>query len=319
MIPQLINLQRKIRANLSILYNHNEVNTKKEQKLSEEVKILGNKIIKSRKNNYKKTHKIFSNETLKIIINKKLLNFLQYSFIQKMFFVHNRLFLNTYLREFKKSKDWHFWNKLIKENNVGNPVRYFLDSSTSGNKIFQTYHLKKYQEFSKNKIKNYRFIFEFGGGYGNMATTFLKINPKLKYLIFDTPEINLLQYYYIKKNNIDVGIGYKNKNKKIVLVNSFRDLKKIINENQDLKKLFIANWSLSEAPLKLRKNIDILLNKFDNQLISFQKIFENIDNLKYFKKLNKNNLEKNRISKLIEVPKIKDNYYLFSKQKNKSI
>ena len=103
------------------------------------------------------------------------------------------------------------------------------------------------------------------------------------------------------------------------MVNSFRDLKKIINENQDLKKLFIANWSLSEAPLKLRKNIDILLNKFDNQLISFQKIFENIDNLKYFKKLNKNNLEKNRISKLIEVPKIKDNYYLFSKQKNKSI
>ena len=32
-----------------------------------------------------------------------------------------------------------------------------------------------------------------------MATTFFKINPKLKYVIFDTPEINVLQYYYIKK------------------------------------------------------------------------------------------------------------------------
>ncbi len=315
MITQLINIQRKIRANLSIFYNKKEINNHKEKILSEEVKILGNKILKLSQNNYKKTHKIFSKETLKIIVNKKLLNFLQYSFIQKMFFVHNRLFLNSYLKEFKKSRDWHFWKKLITENNIGNPVRYFLDSTTSGNKIFQTYHLKKYQEFLNGKINNYKFIFEFGGGYGNMATIILKINPKLKYVIFDTPEINLLQYYYLRKNNIDVGIGYKNKNQKVVLVSSLKDLIKIINENKNLKSLFIANWSLSETPLKLRNNIDKLLNKFDHQLISFQKIFENIDNLKYFSKLNRKNLKKSRVSRLIEVPKIKDNFYLFSKPK----
>ena len=126
-----------------------------------------------------------------------------------MFFVHNRLFLNQYLNELKRSKSWSFWKKLINENDIGNPVRYFLDPQTSGNKIFQTYHLKKYQEFSDKKIKNYKFIFEFGGGYGNMATTFLKLTQKLKYVIFDTPEINVLQYYYIKKNNLDVGISYE--------------------------------------------------------------------------------------------------------------
>ena len=65
----------------------------------------------------------------------------------------------------------------------------------------------------------------------------------------------------------------------------------------------------------MRKNIDILLSKFDYQLISFQKNFENIDNLKYFKKLNNINLKKKRVSRLIEVPKIKNNYYLFSKSK----
>ena len=315
MISQIIDIQRKIRASLSIFYNKNELNNEREKKLSEEAKILGENILKSKRSNYKKTHKIFSNKTLNIILNKKLLNFLQYSFIQKMFFVHNRLFLNQYLNELKRSKSWSFWKKLITENDIGNPVRYFLDPQTSGNKIFQTYHLKKYQEFSDKKIKNYKFIFEFGGGYGNMATTFFKINPKLKYVIFDTPEINVLQYYYIKKNNLDVGIGYENRNKKIVLIHSFKDLKKIIYQNQNLKKLFIANWSLSETPLKLRKNIDILLSKFDYQLISFQKNFENIDNLKYFKKLNNINLKKKRVSRLIEVPKIKNNYYLFSKLK----
>ena len=43
----------------------------------------------------------------------------------------------------KKSKNWNYWKNLLIENNVGNPVRYFLDPFTSGNKIFQTYHLKK--------------------------------------------------------------------------------------------------------------------------------------------------------------------------------
>ncbi len=319
MIVKLVNIQRKMRATLSIFYNQNEINNLKEKKLSEEVRILGEKILKSKNTNYKKTHKIFSNETLNIILNKKLLNFLQYSFIQKMFFVHNRFFLNTYLKEFKKSKNWSYWKKLIRENKIGNPVRYFLDPYTSGNKIFQTYHIKKYQEFSNQRLKNYQFIFEFGGGYGNMASTFLKINSKFKYIIFDTPEINILQYYYLKKNNLNVGIGYKNKNKKIVLISSLQELKKIIYENQNLKRLFIANWSLSEAPLKLRKSMQFLFNKFDNQLISFQNKFEDIDNIKYFKNFNRINLKHDRISQIIEVPKIKNNYYLFCKKKNKII
>ena len=85
MISQIIDIQRKIRASLSIFYNKNELNNEREKKLSEEAKILGENILKSKRSNYKKTHKIFSNKTLNIILNKKLLNFLQYSFIQKMF------------------------------------------------------------------------------------------------------------------------------------------------------------------------------------------------------------------------------------------
>ena len=45
----------------------------------------------------KKTHKIFSDETLQLILNKRLANFFQNSFIQKMFFVHNRFFLTSWM------------------------------------------------------------------------------------------------------------------------------------------------------------------------------------------------------------------------------
>ena len=44
---------------------------------------------------------------------------------------------------------------------------------------------------------NYDYVFEFGGGYGNMAYSFCKINKNIKYIIFDTYEVNLLQYYYL--------------------------------------------------------------------------------------------------------------------------
>ena len=77
---------------LSFPYNKNEklnkrhkVNRKFEHKKAKKLQNHSRK-------NYKKTHKIFSKETMNIILQKKLKNFLQYSFIQKMFFVHNRFF-----------------------------------------------------------------------------------------------------------------------------------------------------------------------------------------------------------------------------------
>ena len=54
MISQIIDIQRKIRASLSIFYNKNELNNEREKKLSEEAKILGENILKSKKSNYKK-------------------------------------------------------------------------------------------------------------------------------------------------------------------------------------------------------------------------------------------------------------------------
>ena len=48
----------------------------------------------------------------------------------------------------------------------------FSLSKSSGNKIFQTYHLKKYQEFCQIGLRNFKYVVEFGGGYGNMALTF---------------------------------------------------------------------------------------------------------------------------------------------------
>ena len=44
-----------------------------------------------------------------------------------------------------------------------------------------------------------------------MARIFSKINKKLRYTCFDTSYVNLLQYYYLKHNNLNVGFTRKNK------------------------------------------------------------------------------------------------------------
>ena len=309
---KLINFQRKMRAFLSFPYNYPENLDNKDLKLIDELHSKAKKLILNNRKNYKKTHKIFSNETLQMFLDKKLTNFFQNSFIQKMFFVHNRFFLKSYLDEIKKDKKWKFWENLLIENNIGNPVRYFLNPFTSGNKIFQTYHLKKYKDFLKFGLNNFHIIIEFGGGYGNMAYTFKKINKKCKYVIFDTPEVNLLQFYYLKRNNINVSFDYKKKSN-VILISSITQLKKIVNNSKNKKKLFIANWSLSETPKIFRKKFKFIFKKFDFQLISFQKTFENINNIKYFQAFDKNNLKINRKSIIVPINKLKNNYYLFSK------
>ena len=305
-------ISRKLRANLSFFFNENERSyLRGELKIIKKINQKANKI-KFSKINKLSTHQLFSRKILNIIKNKKLLNFLQLGFIQQMFFIHNRLFIIIELIELRLDKEWKLWKKLIEENKIGNPVRYFLYPKSSGNKIHQVYHLKKYKDFSKIDFKKFDNVIEFGGGYGNMATIFFKINSKLKYYIFDTYEVNLLQYYYLKKCNLDVGLGIINKNK-IKLICNLNDLKNVVKKtNKKNKNLFIANWSFSEISLNFRKKLSFIFNKYFYHILSFQENFENINNLKYFKKFNKNNLKKKLRSDIFKMKSKKNNFYLFS-------
>lgn len=234
----------------------------------------------------KRTHKVFNNEITSLINDKKLINFLRNPFIQKMFFIHNRLFIKNELNEIRNDKKFFFlWKNLIKEDEVGDPIRYFLYTESSGNRIRQVYHLKKFCDFSNINIKLIKKVIEIGGGYGCMARIFFKISQKIKYIIFDTFEVNLLQYYYLKINKLKVAI--ENKKSKINLINSVNKLNNCVNYRNGSKTLLIANWSLSEMPIKLRNKIIKLIFKIPYIIISFQDKFENINNVKYFKKIKK--------------------------------
>ena len=240
-----------------------------------------------------------------------------------MFFIHNRLFIKKELNILQQdSSNWKLWKKLLKEDKIGNPIRYFLYPRSSGNRIRQTFYLKQFVDFARKDLKKYDLILEIGGGYGNMARLFSKINKKAKFIILDTPEVNLLQYYYIKCNNLKVSFGYK-QNSNIYLIDELNKIKRKINMIKNKKnKLLIANWSLSETPIKFRNKIKFIFKFFSDCLITFQDQFENIDNLKYFNTLKNALLNKyNYKSKIIKIDTMNkfdltsnvNHYYLFSK------
>ncbi len=268
-----------------------------------------------------KTHEVFSKNIYEIIIKNKTLNFLRNSSIQNIFFIHNRFFILNELLELKRDiKRWSLWKTLLTENSVGDPVRYFLYPKSSGNRIRQVYHLKKYLDFSKNNILKIKNIIEIGGGYGCMAQIFKKINKRCNYVIFDTAEVNLLQYYYLKMNNIPVTIN-KIHSKKVCLINKLSLIKKYNKKmNKRNVNLLIANWSISEMPIDLRNKINKLTYNFPNKLISFQEKFENINNLNYFLKY-RDTLKKKivKIEKHYHYKKSllnnNNHFYFFSKEK----
>jgi hypothetical protein len=230
-----------------------------------------------------KTHKIFSKIVYDLILNNKIINFLRNTHIQNIFFIHNRIFILNELRELQKDKkNWYLWKRLLVENNVGDPIRYFLYPKSSGNRIRQVYHLKKYCDYSKIDPKKIKYILEIGGGYGCMAQICKKINKNCTYVIFDTMEVNFLQYYYLHMNKIPVVMN-KIISRKVCLINNI-DLIKKFNDNikKNITSLFVANWSISEMPIYLRNKILNKKKNFLNSIISFQEKFENINNKNYF-------------------------------------
>ena len=269
---------RQISIFFSVFYFKKiKINLKKHQKIEKLIKKKSKEIYKT--NPRLNTHKNLAGEILKIIKSGNLYNFLRNSFIQNIFFIHNRLFIYFELLELKKDKNWPTWKKLISENDVGRPVRFFLYSNSSGNRIRQVYIIKKFISSIKlinlNKIQN---IIEVGGGYGCMADIFVKLNKKISYTIYDMHEVNLLQFYFLKMNNHNPVLGKSSG--KLNLISKLNQLNKIAKSSKNY--CFIANWSISEFPVKFRKKFLNVINRSRFSIISFQENFENINNLKYF-------------------------------------
>ena len=288
---------RRLATYLSFLFINKPSDLSKNDKILNKIyKRMSKTKIKSL--NLKDTHIKFNSEIYRLLKTKKIKNFLRESFIQKMFFVHNRLFILNELKYLYRDIKWNFYKKLLVEDNVGNPVRYFLYPKSSGNKINHVFHLCTLINQFNIDIKKIKNVFEFGGGYGCMARIFSKINKDIKYTCFDTFHVNLIQFYYLKYNDLNVGFSKKNN---FFLTSELKEIQNYYLNNSNY--IFIANWSISETPINFRKKFKVIIKNSKYILISFQENFENLNNLNYFTNLKK------EISRDFKVNIIKNKFY----------
>lgn len=221
---------------------------------------------------------------------KDMHNFLKWDVIKFTMFVGNSPYVAKELF-FLLKNNWKKWKSAIKEVDFGKPTPFILYPYSSGNLIHNAYHLANFENITKQNIIDFDNIFEFGGGYGSMARLFSNLGYKGKYIIYDIPIFSKLQSEYLKN------IGVKG----VKHISNIEEIPVL-----DGSVLFIATWSLSEAPLQLRDQI-IDKVKANSYLVAYQKSFDDVNNQDYFQKvMNEHKLKWYNL----QIKHIPDNYYL---------
>lgn len=243
------------------------------------------------------------------VINSDPRLFLRWDVVRETMFVGNADYIGVELAYLKSNVRWQScWKSAIQESEVGFPEPYFKYIKSSGNLIHHAYHLARFEVQTGKKIGDFKNIFEFGGGYGSMCRLVHKLGFKGKYVIYDLPHFSRLQKYYLsslglnvlEKSGFSAGEG-------ICCVDDKEQLTDEIVRGDS--SLFIATWSLSESPVYVRAQLLPEIGLCQAQLVAYQAIFGEVDNIDYFKTIREFNSLPNLLNQKIE--HLPGSYYLF--------
>lgn len=205
-------------------------------------------------------------------------SFLRHSTILRTMFVTNRFFTFRELIFLRKElPKLGLSNEVLVETSVGDPYRSIWYPRSSGNQMHHCYSLAFYLKRTGKKISDFDQIVEFGGGYGGFARVCRRFGFDGHYTIFDFSEMLFIQSYYLEQCH---DIDYLDGPKSYRFISCTDDLR--VDEFDNEKILFVALWSLSEAPILLRQSFEPFLERSYGILVAFQDSFAGIDNQPYF-------------------------------------
>ena len=220
------------------------------------------------------------------VLHKDPMTFLRWDVIINTMFVTFSPYIGIELSELKKLSDWDSrWRSAIKESPVGHPLVYPFHRESSANLIHHAYHISRFERAFGEKVHDLGFVLEFGGGYGSVSRLLHNLGFDGKYIIFDLPHFSALQEFYLKALSLPVRdvADFGQTERGIFLVSSLETLKRLTSSLGFQKSLFIATWSISEAPIHLRQEILPIAERLGNILIAYQDRFEDVDNREYFR------------------------------------
>ena len=209
--------------------------------------------------------------------------FLRWAPIEQTMCVGDFPYVLTELRHLQKQADWSDrWEPAIQESKAGHPRRFAWYPASSGTMIHHAYHLCRFEETTGLTVDKMDTIAEFGGGYGNMCRLVYRLGFKGSYIIFDLPELCALQRFFLGLLNQPVLLESMTLHAPGIIsvceIETFRSLV----ANATGRRMFIGTWSISEAPIELRKSVMDMVSSFDGVLIGYQEQFGAINNGAFF-------------------------------------
>ena len=123
--------------------------------------------------------------------------------------------------------------------------------------IFQAYHLCRFEEATGRPLASMPVIVEFGGGYGRLCQLAHDLGFRGTYVIFDLPEVAVLQRFYLRQVGIAVSEAREAQwpASGVVTVVDVAKLTALLRQRSRGEAAFVAIASLSEAPLALRETL----------------------------------------------------------------
>jgi hypothetical protein len=247
-----------------------------------------------------------------LILSDDPRKFLRWDVLEKTMVIGSEDFIQLELNHLRNNQDWNErWSKAIREVAVGYPKPYYKYADSSATLIHHAYHISQFEKITGSRIDTVDFVFEFGAGYGSMCRLLNNLDFTGRYVMFDLPLFNKLQTYFLKSIGIPLySNDFQNSEQGTICISKLEELKEII-QNIDPKdnSLFIATWSISEVPLKLRDEIFSLVSEFKHYLMAYQNQFGEVDNVMYFNHI-KSSLNKNIQWDQFEIEHLPGNSYL---------
>jgi len=227
-----------------------------------------------------------------------------------MFEYYSPILIREYIWLKWYSHQNHFdMSYILKEDAVGDPVPFLLDSSTSGNLLHHVYHYAKYLEFNNKGLSSIKKVIEFGGGYGSMCRVLIRAGFIGKYIIIDLKTFSFLQAYFLNSIGIKAKIIPEHLPSQEIAVVECVTHYEVPNEIYIEPTLFIATWSLSEIGIDKRIQMIPIMDSSTHFLIAFRDEFEGFDNMAWFKSyiLRRSDVQ----WQLVPISHNKNQYYLF--------
>lgn len=199
---------------------------------------------------------------------------------------------------------------LLEEDYCGDPILSSSKYITSHNSIHHLYHLIRFSKQVDLDLSRVNDIIEWGGGYGNTAKIFIRLNNDITYTIIDTPLFSCIQWLYLATILGEENINFISEPKQCIQSNKINILPLCFLKNHNLNSdLFIATWSLSESSV-YSQDFVVLHNFFDSKhmLMAYQDSSEKLPDANRIGKIAK---KMGAVIERIDFLPGSGNYYIF--------